>query len=151
MKVTGKQIDELVAEIFSEIKTWGGSEEAPFSPDEVLGVRSVVSAELAKWPEPLPDDGVEPEIEPSDDLSLLGEISIRVINALNNAQIRRVSTLAKNTENHLRVIKGIGDRGISGIKNALATRGLMLAKSPDKRPARFRLLWPTMVTDWRSK
>jgi inhibitor of KinA sporulation pathway (predicted exonuclease) len=48
MKITEKQVDELVAKVFEDLNRWD-TNHSPYTADEILGVRRVVSVELLKW------------------------------------------------------------------------------------------------------
>jgi len=54
------------------------------------------------------------------------ELSTRTQNALENAAIKNVGTLARKTEKKLRAVEGLGDKGIVEIKKALGNLGLTL-------------------------
>ena len=54
------------------------------------------------------------------------ELSTRTMNALLNAGIKTVGTLARKTEKKLRAVNGLGDKGIVEIKKALGNLGLTL-------------------------
>jgi DNA-directed RNA polymerase subunit alpha len=54
------------------------------------------------------------------------ELSTRTMNALLNAGIKAVGTLARKTEKKLREVNGLGDKGIVEIKKALGNLGLTL-------------------------
>lgn len=54
------------------------------------------------------------------------ELSTRTMNALLNAGLKTVGTLARKTEKKLRAVNGLGDKGIVEIKKALGHLGLTL-------------------------
>jgi len=51
LKITTKQLDELVAQIFEELDNWERNDQ-PYSVDQILSIRRLLRRELGKWTVP---------------------------------------------------------------------------------------------------
>jgi DNA-directed RNA polymerase subunit alpha len=88
-----------------------------FKEEEVLTPSSIKSEVMPK--EDLDDDSLKTRIETLD-------LSARTLNALSNANIRTLGGLARKKEKDILEIDGLGSKGLSEIKEVLATFGITL-------------------------
>ena len=112
--VTPKEaLEKSIETMISQLKAIIG-----FKEEEIITSTNVLSDESQKRVK-IDDDSLKTRIETLD-------LSVRTLNALSNANIRTLGGLARKKEKDILEIEGLGSKGLSEIRDVMATFGITL-------------------------